>query len=751
LTRSGRGLLSIFFAYLALAVNAARAQEPGPPVLIREVAVEGTRRVQEAVVLGRVQSTVGSPFVPSRLAEDLRAIFALGFFDDVQLRVEDFEGGVKVTFVVAERPFIRDLTFVGNKKFDADKLQEKIDLKLGTVYNPVEVQKAREKLKDFYEDEGYFEVQITPEVERFADGDVRVAFHVAEGRRITIDRIVIEGNRGLTDRQIKGVMATQERQYFILRGKVHRQRLDEDVERILQLYNDHGFIQARVESHDVAVDPERARITVTIKVVEGPQFRVGTLDLEGTSVLPLAEVQRQVLLKPGDVFSRTKLRDSVNSIAKLYSTIGRASAEAVPSVTQNEAARTMDIRLEVTEGPDVFVERINVTGNVRSEEKILRREVPFAEGDLFTSAKLDRAKQRLTNLGFFETVKTSTSPGADKTRIIVNIEVVEKPTGVFSIGGGFSSADSFIGTIDLSQRNFLGRGWEVAARFRGGSRSTQGTLSFTEPWLFDRPLAAGFDLYDVRRTFSDYDYESLGGNLRMSHPFLDFARWFLSYRLTQDEISDLSDAAQQSLLATEPRTRITSAISASVNRDTRDSLVAPRDGTLSVIGTDVAGLGGDSKFIKFSGSTSHFRPIWFNHVVGGRLSLAHIFGYAGEEVPLFERFYLGGPNSIRSFKFRQLSPRDDQGVRIGGTTELLGNIEYIIPLPFDFRVGPFFDIGNVYGFSTKFDPTDTREAAGLSVRWLSPFGPIRVDYGINLDRKNGERFGNFHFSVGSPF
>jgi outer membrane protein insertion porin family len=322
---------------------------------------------------------------------------------------------------------------------------------------------------------------------------------------------------------------------------------------------------------------------------------------------------------------------------------------------------------------------------------------------------------------------------------------------VFSIGGGFSSADSFIGTVDLSQRNFLGRGWEVAARFRGGSRSTQGTLSFTEPWLFDRPLAAGFDLFDVRRVFPDYDYESLGGNLRLSHPFLDFARWFLGYRLTRDEIDDLSDVAQQSQLASEQGTRVTSAVSGSVNRDTRDSLVAPRKGNLSSIGTDVAGLGGDSRFIKFSGSTSHFLPIWFNHVLAGRLSAAHIFGYGGEEVPLFERFYLGGPNSIRSFKFRRLSPVDDQGVRTGGTTELLGNLEYIIPLPFDFRVAPFFDIGNVYGFSTKFDPTNTREAAGLSLRWLSPFGPIRVDYGINLDRRNGEDFGTFHFSVGSPF
>ncbi len=728
----------------------AWAQSQPPPILIKDIAVEGNRRVQEAVILGRIQSTVGSQFVPSRLSDDLRAIFSLGFFDDVQMRAEDFEGGVKITFVVVERPFVRDVEFVGNKKVDTSTLQDKADLKLGSVYNPVEVEKARERLKDHYEEEGYFEVKITPETEKFADGDVRVTLRIVEGRRITIDKIVIKGSKGLTDKRIKSVMATQERQYFILRGTVHRQRLEEDIERILQLYNDHGYIQARVESHDVVVDRDKARVTVNLTVVEGPQFKVKSLDIAGTNVLPIEEVRRQVQLKPGDVFARTKLRNSVDGISRLYSTIGRASAEVVPLVGQNTEERTVSVRIEITEGPEVFVERINITGNSRSQEKILRREIPFAEGDLFTSSKLDRAKQRLTNLGFFETVKTSTSPGSDKTRIVVNIDVVEKPTGIFSIGGGFSSVDNLIGTVDLSQRNFLGRGWEVAARFRGGAKGTQGTLSFTEPWLFDRPLAAGFDLFDTRRIFTDYTYESLGGDVRLSHPFLDYARWFLSYRLTQDQISALQGEALLSL-GSEHGTRVTSLASGSLSRDTRDNVFTPSKGNLSTIGSDVAGLGGDSRFVKFSGTSSQFLPIWFNHILAGRLEAGYIFGYGGEEVPLFERFYLGGPNSIRGFKSRAVSPIDENGVKTGGTSEVLGTAEYIVPLPLNFRLAGFFDTGNVYGFGTKFDLSDLREAAGFGIRWLSPFGPIRVDYGFNLDRRPGERPGVFHFSAGSPF
>ncbi|HLF94956.1 MAG TPA: POTRA domain-containing protein, partial [Planctomycetota bacterium] len=268
-------IVVVLVAALLAPRPAAAQQTPPPPITIKDMAVEGVKRVQEAVVLGRVKSTIGSLFNPTLLSEDIRSIFSLGFFDDVQLRVEDFEGGVKLTFVVTERPFVRDVDFVGHKRLSTTELQDKIDLKLGSVYNPVDVQRSLEKLKDFYEDEGYFEVQITPTVEKFADGDVRVAFSIVEGRQIKIDRIVFQGNKGLTAKQLKDALVTRERQFFILRGKVQRQRLEQDVDQILALYNDHGYIQARVDATDVTVDRDGALVTITFTVVEGPQFRVG--------------------------------------------------------------------------------------------------------------------------------------------------------------------------------------------------------------------------------------------------------------------------------------------------------------------------------------------------------------------------------------------------------------------------------------------------------------------------------------------
>ena len=738
--------VAVFTAVLSLAAAVAAQQ---PPVLIKELTVEGNRRVQEAVILGRVKSAIGAIFNPAQLSEDVRAVFALGFFDDVQLKIEDFEGGVKVGFVVVERPFVRDVDFVGNKHVSTNELQDKIDLKLGSVYNPVDVQRARERMKEHYESEGYFEVQITPDIEKFADGDVKVVFTINEGRQMKIEEIVIRGNRGLTDKQIKNAMATQERQYWILRGTVQRQRLDEDVDRILQLYNDHGYIQARVESHDVTVDREKARVTINIVVVEGSQHHVASVGFTGVTLVPESEVRRQVKLKAGDVFSRSALRDSVKSIEDLYSNIGRASAEVNPKLDVQPESK-IAILFEVSEGPTVYVERINIAGNVRSQDKILRRELQMAEGEIFTLRKLQRSKQRLTNLGYFEKVEVNTAPGSDKTKIVVNIDVTERPTGLFSIGGGFSSADGILGTIDLSQNNFLGRGWLATIKIRAGANIQQGQLSFTEPWLFDRPLAAGFDLFSTQRQFLEYDYRTLGGGLRLSHPFEEFWRWHLGYRLTQDDILHVKNP-QDSFLRDEEGTHITSLVSGTVGRDSRDSIQTPSKGGQLAWSTELAGLGGDHHYSKTTLFMTYFQPVWFGHIMSGRAEGGYGFGFGDERLPVFERFFLGGPNSIRSFKTRQISPTDEFGTRIGGTSEVLGNIEYLIPLPFDIRLAAFFDIGNVYGFKTKFDLTELRKAAGGGLRWVSPFGAIRVDYGFNLDRRPGEKAANFHFSVGSPF
>jgi len=472
-------------------------------------------------------------------------------------------------------------------------------------------------------------------------------------------------------------------------------------------------------------------------------------------VVPVEEIRRRIPFKSGDVFSRGKVRDSVANIQALYGTIGRASADVNPQSNQDTPNRRINITYEINEGPEVFVERINITGNTRSQEKILRREIPMHEGDFYTTAKLERARQRLNNLGYFEQVRATTAPGSSKDKIIVNIEVTERPTGLFSIGGGYSSADSFIATLDLSQRNFLGRGWELFLRVRAGAETQQGTIGFTEPWLFDRPLSAGFDLFNNRRIYDDYTVNSLGGDIRFGHPLGDYSRWNLIYRVSQDDVSDVAADASPSLKSEEGK-RITALVGGSVSRDTRDSAFEPTRGSIMSIAADVAGLAfGDSKFVRGIANIATFYNVWLDHVVSARAQAGYMVGWSTDPVPLFERFYLGGANSLRGFKARQVSPVDETGTRVGGTILALFNVEYTVPLFFGIRGAVFLDIGQVYGpdtsFGTKFDLGDLRYNGGLSVRWASPFGPLRVDYGVKLDRRKDESFGEFQFSVGAPF
>jgi outer membrane protein insertion porin family len=326
---------------------------------------------------------------------------------------------------------------------------------------------------------------------------------------------------------------------------------------------------------------------------------------------------------------------------------------------------------------------------------------------------------------------------------------------VFSIGGGYSSQDGALGTLDLSQNNFLGKGYQLFLRLRGGQQTQQGTIGFTDPWFLDRPLAAGFDLFNNRNVYQDYTLNSLGGDIRFAAPIGDFTRWNALYRLSQEKVSNVASNASSELLQAEGTT-ITSLIGGALTRDTRDSLQTPTRGNFTVLGTDFAGIGtGDNRFFRVSFSTVQHQTLWFDHILSGRIASGYELGWSNKPVPLFERYYLGGPNTIRSFKARQISPVDNSGTAIGGNFQVLGNLEYSVPLPYGIRAAVFFDVGNVYGpdqsVHLPIDLTNLKYAVGPGVRWNSPFGPVRVDYGVNPSPTGKEKFGNIQFSMGAAF
>lgn len=745
------GLAATLLVGLALLVaGPLRAQERAPQV--RDITVQGNRRIQAAVILGRIQTRIGDTFAPAAVREDVRNVFALGFFEDVQVRVEEFEGGVRLIFVVAERPLLREVAFEGHRDLKTEELRERAGLRAGTVYNPAEIQRAEEAIRQRYEEEGYFGVTIAPRTELTPEGDLRVVFRIQEGRKLYIDRIVIEGNQALTARQIKGVMETQERVFWLFPfAKVQRRVFEDDQERILALYADQGYIQARIEAQEILPDVERGRITLRVRVVEGPQFRVGALTVRGHQVLPESELRRLAGLREGDVFNRSRLRAGVRAISERYSELGRARAEVVPSTEVDAEGRRVHVTLTVNEGPEVYVERIHISGNIRSSEKVLRRELRLVEGELFTIQKLVRSRQRLFNLGYFDAVNVSVDPGSAPDRVVVNIQVQERATGIFSIGAGFSSLDGLFGVLDVTQRNLFGRGQEVFLRVRVGARSQLGLLGFTEPYLFDLPLRAGFDVYDREREFDDFTEERIGGDLRAAYPLGEFVTASAVYRLEDVEVRDLSSDASEALRREAGR-RLNSVLELALARDTRDSIFEPTRGSRHALGVDVAGLGGDTRFYRIVGESAWFFPLPVSDWVLGVRGLAGVVrGWGGKEVPLFERFFLGGATTLRGQRTRSVGPRDATGNVIGGTEELLFNVELLIPVIPRLRLVLFFDAGNAYGFGQDFDPTDLRYGAGAGIRFFSPLGPLRLDWGYNLDRKAGEKAYQIHFTVGATF
>jgi outer membrane protein insertion porin family len=755
LTRA-RTLLSTLIALLALA-GTGWAQEstpaPSAPIpTVRDIAVEGNRRIQGPAILNRVQTKIGDPLAPAALRDDVRSIFALGFFDDVQVRTEEFEGGVRVIFVVAERPLLREVSYEGNSEVKTEDLREKAAIRVGVLYNPVEIQKAEEAIRLKYEDEGFFGVQITPRTERTPEGDLRVVFRIEEGPKLHIDRIIVEGNKALTAGQIKDAMQTKERVYWIFPfSTVQRKVFDDDVDRIIQLYADHGFVQARVESTEIVPDLARKKVTLHVRVVEGPQFRTGTITITGNEILSTEEIRKLVTLQEGAVFNRGALRNSTRAIIDRYSDLGRARADVDTRTQYDTENLKVDVTIPIVEGGPVYVERINISGNTKSSEKVLRRELRVAEGELFTYQKLVRSRQRLFNLGFFDEVTVNTEQGSTPDKIVVNIDVKEKATGVFSIGAGYSSLDSLFATLDVSQRNLFGRGQEVFLRIRLGSQSRLGLIGFTEPYLFDIPLRAGFDIYDREREYDDFTEERLGGDLRASYPLTEY--WTLSglYRLENVTISNISATASPDLKSQEGTT-LNSVVETVLTRDTRDNIFEPNRGSRNEVSFAFAGLGGDTQYYKIVGESAWYVPLPVFNLVWGVRGLAGVVqGWGGEEVPIFERFFLGGATTLRGQRTRTVAPKDAQGDVIGGTSEILFNTELLIPIFPRFRLALFFDAGNAYGFGTDFDPTDLRYAAGAGVRFFSPLGPMRLDLGYNLNKQPGEKSFQVNFTVGSPF
>ncbi len=739
----------------------AGAQE----IVIDEVRVEGVHRVSADTVLNVLTVNPGDDLSREEVDQSLRAVFALGNFDDVAADLEEHDGRQVLIFRVQERPLLRRVLFEGNRALSDDKLREKLTFRTPEIFRPQLPMRTVEVLRAAYHKDGYYGVEIEPALEIDDKNEATLTFNITEGRKIFIRSIRFEGNTVFTDRQLRKAIETRQRwflSWLTRRGTFQEEILQNDLEIIADQYYNRGYIQVRVLQPEIIFSDDMRSLEIVIEIDEGRQFNVGRIDFRGDLVEDIEELESRVRFQSGEVFSRQRLRQSVLALNDFYADMGFAYVNVAPLTRVEEERREVDVVFDIEQGVEVFIDRIRIRGNTKTRDKVVRRELRLVEGDLYRATALKESRRRVFNLGFFEEVNIASAMGADESLMDLEIEVKERPTGMFTVGVGYSSIDGVVGQGSISQSNFLGRGLRLELAGSFGSRSQTYQIGVTEPYFLDRDLTVGFDLYKTEREWTDFTRKALGGNVKVGFPVTDNTRSFWVYRYEEKEITNVSPTASAFIRRQEGESTLSS-ITSTLSRNTTDYRLDPSRGSASTLSVEFAGLGGTERFVKYNADHRHFWPVWRGTVFSLRGHLGYVHGHGGREVPIDERFFLGGLSTIRGFQARQVGPRirrvEEVNGRVFETFEYIGglktayfNAEYLFPLLQEMGLKGvlFFDTGNAWGSGENFF-NDMRYSTGAGIRWFSPLGPLRLEWGRNLDPREGEPNSRFDFSIGTVF
>jgi outer membrane protein insertion porin family len=749
-------LPALLAAAFSLPAEPAGAQQGKPPLEIREIIFTGNRMVEGATVRARVQSAEGDIFDPEQITRDVRSIYELGFFEDIKVEAEGFEGGLKITFVLREKPIIRAVTFEGNDKLSESDIRDKLEFAARTIYNPAAVTQAVQQIKNIYREKGFFEVNIDTKSEPVSEGEMNLVFVIDEGGKFQVSKVSFTGNEAYSDGKLRRVMQTKRWTLFSLltgSGRLVDEVLQEDRQRILSFYQDNGYLEARVGNPQVSIREEARRLDIVIPVTEGEQYRLGTLSLSGDTLVPLEEIKKTAESREGQIFRRSTFTKDLFNINQRYTEQGYAYVKVDYSSQLNPESRVIDVTLLVDKGQQARIGRIVVTGNLATRDKVIRRNITFKEGDLFSSADLRKSRRKIMNLGFFETVDIIPRP-REETVIDIDMELKEKLTGAFSMGFGYSSEDSLTGQVRLSETNLFGRGQSLELMAEYGSVRKNFSLSFGEPAIFDSRYSFGFKAFNFDREYDEYDRHSLGGRMTLGRSIGEFFRGFVSLKHETVDVTDIAEDASP-IIREQEGEATTNSVQLSLVRDSRDNFFNPSRGNRTVLTGEYAGgfLGGDNYFTKYTAETTQYTPLWWKLVFMVRGRVGVIDGFDGREPPIYEKFYVGGINSVRGFEPRSIGPKDINGDPIGAYTELIFNSEVIVPIDPSqgLNLVFFFDAGNGWRKNQSIEFSDLRTGAGLGVRWLSPMGPFRLEWGWNLNPRDDEPNGDWAFAIGAFF
>ncbi|GMR04373.1 MAG: outer membrane protein assembly factor BamA [Thermodesulfobacteriota bacterium] len=724
--------------------------------VVDKVVIAGNRRVDTYAIKKKITSKAGEPYSPDSVKEDIRALYGMGYFEDISVDLSDTASGKVLTFNVKERPFIKSIVLKGNKDVTQKKIMDAITIKEGTVLDRTAVGENTERIKAVYAKEGFYLAEVDPEI-KSEGSEAMVVFNIKEGEAVKVKRITIIGNKHFSDKKLKAVMSTKEVWLFSFvtqSAKFDEFLFQNDLALILGKYYDNGYINVAILDHRVLLSENKRWFYITISLKEGEKYNFGDIDISGEILGRKKDLLDKIKIKSGEVFNRAKLTRDMDALSDVYGDKGYAYVEIKPLTVVHPDKKTVDIKFDIKKNDLVYIEKINIAGNSRTRDKVIRRELEAEEEQLYSSSALKRSKGNLKRLGYFDDVSIQQTRGSASDRMDLTVKVQERPTGAVSAGIGYSSVDNIIGTASISQSNFMGTGVKLDLSGTVSSASSRYILGFTQPWLMDKPISAGFDIYNTESEFEDFTTSKKGFDVRLGSRLFDkYTRAYISYTLEEVNVFDVADTAS-TFIKDQEGFNTESSVKLTLKRDTRDDAFFPREGAVLTYSVKFSGgpLGGTIYMIKNELDAVKFFPLPMDMTFSIRGAMGYVQGYDGREPPIYERFFLGGINTIRGFDTRTVSPKDEAtGDLIGGNTMIQSNIELLFPLvpAQKLRGLVFFDAGNSY--KGRIDFSDIRTSVGLGVRWYSPFGPLRVELGINLDRRDDEKRAQWDFTMGTSF
>lgn len=754
---------------------------------------------------------VGQVFSPEALAQDVKEMWRSLYFDDIKVELTRRDTGAIIRVIVSERPSIKTIEFEGNSAIDSDDLTEalSVEVKVGSVLSYSALRRGVQKLRDKYAEEGFFLAEVEYEIEIEKDKQVTLKFKVQEHEQVTIRRITFTGNHSIDDDELREVMVTGQTSFFDFGSgaSFRADAFERDVLVINSMYYDRGFLAVQVATPRVMITPDRTGIEITIPISEGPRFKVRSVaiyerDNEGKEVEPIGGrrgLREQIRARPGDYFNRAAIAKDIGAIQRIYRDEGYANVEVPLDNDVDPETNEVDLRIAIKRNKPVYFGRIEVRGNTKTRDKVIRRELEIEERQLFSETALERSKRRITALGYFERVDLSTEQGETEETINVNVEIVEKPTGTFQIGAGFSSIESFIATAQIQQSNLFGNGQSFSLQAQISGLRQLIDFRLIEPYLFDTEFSGSISLYDRLNLYDQFSQNSLGGAISIGYPIIQpELRAALTYTIQNDEISTsttstfFGTASSVSVFRKLPLANLfndglTSSIRPSITLDMRNNQLFPTSGIYLNVSAELAAnfLGSENQFVRYLGNFRAYYPITDTIIFRYNSEFGAITSPDATGVPIYARFFLGGIFDLRGFRLRTVGPRlplreslDENadpiqdGANVGGNLKFYQNVEIEFPIveAVQLRGVIFTDLGNAWNLEGLYcdaapaspdaatDPCfspenllQVRTSWGFGLRWISPLGPLRFEWGFPFSPLSYEESDVFEFTIGNFF